>query len=408
MARGLANHDDANAHKGISRAPQGKSGADEAQREQLRNELERIGRYKQSIKATGLADSPGLLDCPQVLSRLGHRPTEDERRKAAHAALRDAIADLPSTKRLIGQAIMAATTTFEGQIVEQRKKTLEDNYGITKDIFKHRRKDVITSIVNYLMSEQSGAATDRSSDAYRRARIDIECLANDAARLEHLWRGYLFICEFTHAFPQIVSQWPRTPFIGAVTGFLDTLYEAHIDLVVSAGYCFDHADYSHRDRIAANLPTEVVTELPDMLSFVIGTPQPFSTALRERICQHHLNPDGDLHARRLEMKAIHAHWTIWACSLPLSFDGAEYLLKKTPSRLAAVTAVTKRLTAWLNIMPKTFAALEVGETVQNYYGIQGSTVIYDQQRDTEEPFSNYLQYYWTYREIIGRGNYPFD
>ncbi len=216
------------------------------------------------MKSTALAGYQMLLGCPEVSRRVGQGASEGQRQKAAHAALKDAIADLPTKRdQLIGQAILAATHEFQGKNVDERKRALDKGHGIDENAFKRRRPVLLKLIVAFLLDnglEESAPLELSTLDGYRQALSDLLCVVDDVIRLYEQCRAYLFICTYNRT---LVGSNDWTP--GCDRILRDALYRSYVDLVISGGYCFDAQAYSRAKEIKTNLPGEASTLLSSAL-----------------------------------------------------------------------------------------------------------------------------------------------
>jgi hypothetical protein len=292
----------------------------DAQRHQLLTDLEDIGRNERSITPTALGAHHMLLNCPQVLSRVGGNPTDAQLQKAAHAALKNAIATLPTrSDRLIAQAILGATKDFEGKIVDERKQFLEDNYSITKSTYKRRRLKVLTFLVDYLMSDDADVSLQGGDlAAYTSSLHNLGCLLQDVAQLSYIFSAY----EFIKAFDKQLYASPKSPQPSRRHNCVltDSLYEAYLELILSAGYCLHEAPYSCRAQLLTHIPVAFLSETEGRLEQIFDF-MPFHSDNINLICQNRYSRIKDLLVYRRTQQAFKSLWKPWARA-KLTFDSS--------------------------------------------------------------------------------------
>jgi hypothetical protein len=251
----------------------------------LRETLEEIGRIKQSIKPTALIGYEMLFACQEVKRRAGPHPTQTALARAAHSALKEAIAALPTPRdQLIAQAILAAETKYEGRKVDERKRTLDEDHGIDVNVYKRCRPHILDLLAQYLMQhEPRDPAPTGDIVGYTESLENLKCLFWDVARLRHRSIAYLFVTNFDGLLS--ASNGGSFHLRRHPPSICDALYKAYLELVLSTGYCLDDALYSCRTKILANLPAEVLSEISTMLGEVLDL-MPFDSSGREHICEN--------------------------------------------------------------------------------------------------------------------------
>ncbi len=408
MSERPQNHDEDIAHKadlavlGASRADQGALGANDplldGERQLLLKELEAIGRVQRSMKPAALEACTTLLGCPQVLARVSHEPTSGQLLDAAHAALKAAIAAAQTKDdQLVAQAILAATDEFAGKIVDERKRLLDETYGISLDTFRRRRPVVLKTLVAYLTDPGAAESTPRLTE-YRQALRDITCLAEDAARLSSEWRGYLFICKFnqelTHA-----DCWPHTFSAKASWMVTDALYKPTLDLMLTAAYCFDNAPYSQRARIAKSLPAEVLTVFPEAVEEIWAC-GPLGHHDRADVCKKHLEPTTALSHYRKQRVIWHGLWDMGAKALRFGLD------PEPEPYIATIISACRKITwtayDWFGIkMPHGHLEWQTGRMVASYYGVDASaTICQDTHSNENISLQHYVRYFLMTERIL--------
>ncbi len=272
---------DPKTRKGGTRATEGGERAEMGERAQLRDELERIGTYKRSIDAAGLASCETLLGCQRVATRLGTLGSSTSPELVAHQALQDAIASVRSNDLPIAQAVLAVTPAFEHKTVEQRKETLNNQHHISPDAYKHRRPSVVDAIVDFLMKPEPSRAP-QTATTYQQALGDIHCVVDDTVQFLYHCLGYLFICD-------VAGAALPPPHERELEFYRGLLARDYVSLIISSGYCFDAADYSQRERILTDLPAELCERLA-FASRTILDHFPYDAERREDICSRCLEP----------------------------------------------------------------------------------------------------------------------
>jgi hypothetical protein len=359
------------AGQGTSRVKQDKSQADIDQtleRRSLIEELEDIGRNQRSMEPAALGGYPYLLGCSAVLSRVRQGLTKEQ---AAHDALKDAIAALPTPDdRLIGQAILAADK-FVGDEVNTRKRTLDEDHGIDENRYKRRRPKILSLLAGYL--EPETGRTDDMAD-YTASIRDLTCLFTDVAHLSYCCVAYTFVLDFDKQLNE-ASASDSQRLRRHRHSITDGIYKAYLELVWSAGYCLDEAPYSGRTRIATALPDDVLPHIATLLDHIFEL-MPFSTRQRAAFCLNRYNSPS-LFDYRNSLGIYRSYlWTPWerehldfipnlySSAIPIYIRCRELLLN-----------VFHTLNIRLDRAPEFMEAFVAA--VANYYGVELSTYIFN-------------------------------
>jgi hypothetical protein len=358
----------------------------DTQPEQLLDEIEEVGRNEQSMKPSALAGAYALLQCPEVLRRAGPEATDDQRRQAAHDALKAALATLPLRDQLIGEAILAAPE-YEGQNVDQRKRSLEETHGISESAFKRRRKTILERIVEHLIRRDDHSDPDShlTLDDYRKALRAIERVLLDATELAYACRAHQFVRTLDQKLT--TTDWPSA-FRRAdhKTTILNVLYRRHMDLIVSAGHCFDDQPYSVRKNIISNLPPASISDFVRPLARTFDA-LPFSRSYeRVDICRDYFAPVADLHKRRNARGGDQALWAI-------RFNQIQSTNPDThlDAAISGYKSITWAAREWFKmrvLASSEFRLRQIGEIVANYYGVQPTSVVYG-----DVSLFHHLEYY---------------
>jgi hypothetical protein len=398
------------ADKGTSRSDKGAHGADDGalntalldDREQLLREIEETARIEQSMKPAALARADHLLGCPEVLRRAGSKPTVDHLQQVAHDALKAALDTLPIRDRWIGEAILAASG-YEGETVDQRKLTLDQAHEINGSTFKKRRKVILERIVDYLLKpedsiEQSG---QRAFDEHQKALKAIEWVALDANALEYACRAYLFANALDDTLATATNgPSPLQP--GDEDILLDMLYDCHMDLIASAGYCFDDEPYSNKD-IRANLPARVIEHVERKLAIVFEMlPLDFGQE-RAYICRDYLAPVADL-AHTREVKAERrSRWSYFFDLLHLKSEVETHLI--TVMTECAFIAMFTEEALNINIPVIHESRLpQLSQILASYYGVRSTTVVFNGDDDSMSLHDHLKRYMSRYpAKVIAMG-----
>jgi hypothetical protein len=366
--------------EGKSQAEQGAedSPADTLLFELLRKELEAIGRIEQSMKPAALGSYKTLLTCREVERRLGSQPTQDERQRAAHAALIDAIEALPTSRdQRIAEAILAATDEYEGYNVDERKRILDKRAdGCSPDIYKRRRPKIIERLTRYLIREIDDTKSLDNQTDYILSLDNLKCLFEDVAHFRYCCLTYSFVVFFDGQLTALDNQ--PLQLRHNQRSIEDALYRSYTDLVLSGGYCFENAFYSSRDEILANLPAGIVGEISTKLTYVYDL-MPFSEGARVQYCVNRFDLPLSLADYRATRKTLYLlDWKHWA-QANLHFDSSE-----KSDLLGKIIAGCTRLLLFANNVLKAdqdteLLVDEAAELVAGYYGIDQSRAILDSQ-----------------------------
>jgi hypothetical protein len=380
------------ADKGTSRAPQGARRAigalvttrlDEHRR--LLKEIEDVARNEQSMKPSALAGAHQLLHCPEVLRRAGPDATDDQLGQAAHDALKAALATLPTRDQWIGEAILAAAG-YEGETVDQRKATLERAHGISENTYKRRRKKILDRIVHYLNRQDQADIPrgQRAFDKHRKALSAVEMVVSDAIELNYACRVYQFTALLNEKIAAgVFGSSSLEP--GNEDILLEMLYERHIELILSAGYCFDDEPYSMHTHIRANLPAETIERFVKALTLIFDE-LPFDSDNRVLICGDCLAPRADLrymrkaHSQRLELWSLLFRPKLWETNLNPVIAGCGRIASDARLDLSMVvpTTMESRLR-------------QITPILGHYYGVrETATVFSDNNESLSDQFERYL------------------
>jgi hypothetical protein len=358
----------------------------------LRRELEQIGRNERSIKPGALAHAYCLHSCPATMRRVTTQATTYELLEAAHQAILDALNSLSTPDRLIGEAILASTPEYEGKSVDQRKRLLDEHHGIGENLFKRRRPHVLDAIVAYLSPTQIATATTDgpSRRHYQVALRDIRQVLLDGRRLADICRGCMFVRALNRALTTN-NTWPPGLQPGNEKILLDAVYEQHMNLVVSGGYCFDDAPYSQRARIDANLPAIAITEIANALDRIYSC-LPIEARYRRVFCEGYFGSIADLYEERVWQKG---HRILWGTNLRL-----------TPKQSDDITSGYGQLAdvarEYLNmrVRQKERDAItrETSEVLARYYGISPDSPLNFGSNDASSLLA-YLKHYFLYEGL---------
>jgi hypothetical protein len=364
-----------------SRTTQDKSRTSTDQTLQLLvDELEDLGRNTRSIAPAALAGCSCLFACRAVKSRVRQRTSEKQLQQAAHEALQDAIASLPTPDdQLIGQAILGATDDFVGDDVNTRKRTLDELHGIDAARFKRRRPAILRLLAEYLQSNETKGI---SASEYRQSIRNLTCLFEDTANLGLYCLAYEFVTDFdkqlsaSEDIPQYLHHHRDS-----ITG---PLYDAYLELILSAGYCLSEAPYSCRTTILNVMPAEIVPGITVRLDSLFET-LPFKPHMRADFCRNRYVLPPDLYTYRSRLYTYGQHWGNWE----------RYNLNFAANDLDALQPI---VTGCGELLQYVHDSLDIDlfswppsrpvQAVVNYYGVEPTCILKD--KSLEQHCQDYI------------------
>lgn len=331
----------------------------------LKNELERLGRVARSIKPVALANCKELCLSSNVKARLGRNASEAEKLAAAHAALLDAIADLPTQQdRHIGEAVLAANN-YEGLLVQQRREILA-GYGVSDKIFKQRRPQVVRALVHYLAS----TTPDPSTDVYTYSEcVDILLtLACSANTLGACFAASAFILQMNYDLDREGRQkrYRRMPRV-----VIEALVAANSALILDGFECTS----GHIPTMTTYFPRDLLAGLDEALRH-LHEALPVVEKQRALLCENFFNGVSSVNSARRACAGINDRWRHWTeKEMPWLFSHSTNY--REPVLIRQLTSLSERIPACIVVplrvpypAPSPPDILE--RIVGDYYGVDGA------------------------------------
>jgi hypothetical protein len=362
------------ARTDTSRTAQDKSRTNSDQTLQLLvEELEDLGRNQRSIAPAALTGRSCLFACLAVKSRVGQQATKERLQQAAHDALEDALAALPTPDdQLIGQAILAATDEFVGKDVNTRKRVLDEKHGIDVGRFKRRRPMILRLLAEHLLSTE---AEDTNVSDYRKSLHNLTCLFEDAANLGLYCLAYEFVTDFdtrltaSDGAPQHLRR--------RRASITEPFYDNYRELILSTGCCLGEAPYSCRTTILSVMPTEVVPEIARLLDGIFDA-LPLEAQMRIEFCHNHYAFPPDLYVYRSRLSMRRRVWNNWERNI-LTFDATN--LRVLRPIVTACKALLQYVHDSLNINLYNRPPHSQVQAVADYYGVEPTCIFNNKSLD---------------------------
>lgn len=352
----------------------------------FRQALEELGRIERSIEPSALRNYPVLLECNEVKRRT-RLQTQADPAQITHEAILDAISSLPTERdRLLGQAILAANPNYEGDDVNTRKRTLDEQYGISENVYKRHRPKVLDYIIAYLESFPTDfSLSSEPLSSYYQALAEVNCVVMDVVRLAYAVQAGLFVSRFNSALRE--NHLWQANFPADRCLITDAILAAYVGLIHSTVYCFGVESYSQRPALDGSLNPGLNTELSDKLFALLDTLW-LNESLRKTLTDLRFYPN--LATSRYENNLL---YTAWQIRLEVEFDKDGTVWRYADFVLSCCNGIGHKAYQALPIRDNERSQImtDTQSVIAHYYGISASTLI-----GSHSTLAEHIAAYWTY------------
>lgn len=184
---------------------------------ELYDTLGAIGANERTLRSYALERYSVLLNTPEVQRRAGHHATSGQLAEAANVALTGAIAEIVVPRdRLVAEAVLCATDSFEGKSVEERKTFLESECSplrVSENEYRRARERILIRLACHLLrsagmvSTKSVSATDGQIKPLSEAVRHLNYLGEEAVSLHYAGLANLFMFHAIFFLDKVNLPW---------------------------------------------------------------------------------------------------------------------------------------------------------------------------------------------------------